>query len=324
MEAALAGDRMRVRSANELCHALRHAGTGSHLDASALDRVLRLDAAQGLVEVQAGATWSALARAVRPGAPELACGWDEPESRGAVIGRSIDANTPGPDGRPAISHVEAIALVTPDGELRRASRACSPELFALAVGGQGLFGVAYSVTLRLDSLTRAALAAAPPRRLVPVHHAPRAKRLELLVPPERLERLIDEARGRCAEWRISMQPLEARAVLPEGESFLPWARREYAALTLALEEPVALGGCVRAMQLRRELIDLAIAHGGSFPIARSPDATRAQVEACYPELKRFLAEKRRYDPGERLVNGWYRHHRRLLGRHESREVRWGR
>ena len=82
-----------------------------------------------------------------------------------------------------------------------------------------------------------------------------------------------------------------------------------------------IGGAVRATQLRRELIDSAIAAGGSFPIARTPDATREQVAACYPQLPAFLAEKRRIDPAEKLVNGWYLHHRNLFCR-ERCETRW--
>ena len=79
---------------------------------------------------------------------------------------------------------------------------------------------------------------------------------------------------------------------------------------------------MRSVQLRRELIDAAIAAGGSFPISRTPDATRDQVAACYPELPTFLAEKRRIDPSEKLINSWYLHHRSLFDR-KACEVRWG-
>ena len=98
------------------------------------------------------------------------------------------------------------------------------------------------------------------------------------------------------------------------DSFLRWARREYAALTLHLAAAPALGVAVRATQLRRELLDAAIARGGSFPVWCAFDATRAQVEACYPQLRSFLAEKRRVDPAEKLTNAWYRHYRSLFAR----------
>jgi hypothetical protein len=75
-------------------------------------------------------------------------------------------------------------------------------------------------------------------------------------------------------------------------------------------------------QLRQSLIDAAIGHGGSFPVSCTPEATRAQVESCYPQLRAFLAEKRRIDPAERLTNFWYQHHRKLFS--PACEVRWAR
>ena len=74
-------------------------------------------------------------------------------------------------------------------------------------------------------------------------------------------------------------------------------------------------------QLRRLLIDEAIAVGGSFPISCTPEATREQVESCYPQIKSFLAQQRRLDGAGRLANAWLRHHLSLLGR-ETCEVRW--
>lgn len=299
-------------SALELRQAVRQA---KPYNAARLDRVLRLDASRGLVEVQASATWAALSSYLRPTAQ--ACAWNGLPA----IGESVAANAAGPDGRPCVAHIEALALVTPDGELRRISRDANAELFALAVGGQGLFGAVYSVTLRLESFARAASEALPGASLALPAGGGVHRRLELLVPPERLEEFLAETRARCGEWRIAIEGVEARRALPEDETFLRWAQREYAAVAMALAEPPALGGAVRATQLRRELIDAAIAHGGSFPIACTPDATRAQVETCYPMIMAFLAERRRLDPAERLANAWYRHHRSLLGR-EACEVRW--
>jgi len=151
----------------------------------------------------------------------------------------------------------------------------------------------------------------------------RTQALDLLVPPEHAEAFLGEARGRCADWRVGLHGITVRHTLAEDETFLCWARREYAAVSLAVEQLPTLGGAVRTTQLRRELIAASIACGGSFAIDRTPDATREQVEACYPQLKALLAEKRRMDPEAKISNGWYRHHRSLLAR-ESCAVRWNR
>ena len=303
------------RSASELCQAVRLARP---FNPTRLDRVLRLDTSRGQVEVQASATWASLAAYLRPNAAQAIAPWSDT----STIGESVAANSPGPDGRPTVAHVEAIALVTPDGELRRLTRA-QRELFALAVGGQGLFGTLYSVTLSLESLARAAADATDPAMLFLSASEARNRVLHVLVPPELTEQFLADARARCEDWRIAIEGIEVSRTLPEDETVLCWARREYAATRLTLADPPALGGAVRTTQLHRELIDCAIAHGGSFPISCTPAATRAQVETCYPQLRGFLADKRRTDPGERLTNAWYRHHRSLLARQPC-DVRWAR
>jgi hypothetical protein len=127
-----------------------------------------------------------------------------------------------------------------------------------------------------------------------------------------LQAFLSYARVVCPNWRLYLAGIVLRATAPENDSFLRWARRDYAAVTLRHGAPPVLGAAVRATQLRRELIQAAIAQGGSFTVSCTPEATRVQVEACYPQLPSLLAEKRRLDPCERIVNPWYVHHRRLF------------
>jgi hypothetical protein len=70
------------------------------------------------------------------------------------------------------------------------------------------------------------------------------------------------------------------------------------------------------------LLAAALELGGAFPICAPQDASREQLERCYPKLSAFLAEKRRADPGERLQNRWYLTVTAKL-RGETCAVRWG-
>lgn len=302
-------------SAQELCQSIRACAP---FDASRLDRVLGVDQTRGLAEVQSGATWRSLAARLRPGDSQAGA----VRTTHPTIGESLACNAAGPDGRPTVSHVESFTMVTPDGQLRRVDRINNPGLFSLVVGGQGLFGALYSVTLRLESLARALSEAQAPESLLQTP-ARTARKLVLLVPPEQLEALLAGCREQCAEWRIGLESLALRRLRADEETFLRWAGREYCEVSLGLSEPANLGCEVRVTQLKRGLIDLAISHGGGFPIACTPEATREQTAACYPQLAGFLAEQRRIDPQERWANGWLRHQRSLLTR-ESCEVRWGR
>ncbi len=293
-------------SVQELCESVRLA---RRVDPARLDRVLGVDPDRALVEVQAAVTWKVLAAHLRPGDPHA----QALRPARATIGDSIAWNAAGPDGRPTVTHVESLAMVTPDGQLRRVNRMTNPVLFALAVGGQHLFGVMYSATLRIDSLARALSDAAPAETVLKgKSSAPAQRRLRLLVPQEQAGALLEDARDRCAEWRIALSGAELRPIFAETETFLRWAPREYAELGLRLDAPATLGAAVRTTQLARELIDAAIARGGGFPIACTPQATRAQTHACYPQLAGFLAEHQRVDPGDRMANAWLRHQRGLL------------
>jgi FAD/FMN-containing dehydrogenase len=302
-------------SALELQEAVRGA---RRFDLARLDRVLRLEVQRNQVEVQASASWQSLAARIASESERAALA-----ACPMTIGESLAVNSAGPDGAPLVGHVESIALVMPEGELRRVSRESAPKLFALVIGGQGLFGVPYSVTLRVESLLDAARQAVSSATLTLPSARAETSALELFVPPAEAERFLGACRARCAEWRVPLHGVQVNRTLAEDETMLRWARREYAAVTLHLQDLSALGGAVRATQLRRQLIDSAIQHGGSFAIASTPEATREHVEACYPELKTLLAEKRRFDPEEKLSTPWYRHHRSLLGR-EDCPVRWNR
>jgi hypothetical protein len=291
------------------------------LAAAGLDRILRWDAARALIEVQSGTAWRALAARLAPSAPALEACIAQGGLRGTV-GEALSTNAPGPDGRPLVALVEAATLVTPDGELQCVSRTRNADLFALAVGGHGLFGLTYSISLRVEALAQAALRARPAESVELQRPGIGPTRASvLLIPPAQLEAFLADARALTDEWRVPIAHIDVARTLPEQETILRWAKQAYAAVTLQLVLPQPLGACVRGTQLCRALIDCAIQHGGSFPIATTREASRAQLEACYPELKAVLAEKARRDPGARLVNAWYRHHRRVL--EDARvAVRW--
>ena len=56
--------------------------------------------------------------------------------------------------RPLIQDIESFKLIRPDGTEIECSRSSNPELFKLAIGGYGLFGVISTIKLRLVPRTR--------------------------------------------------------------------------------------------------------------------------------------------------------------------------
>jgi FAD binding domain len=314
---------VRVRSADDLRNALRQARANNvKLDGSGMDRVLRLDAARGLVELQAATPWAELMRYLAPRGIAIDA-YARTSSLPGTVGESVSQAAAGPDGMPVTAHVAAITLFTPDGELRRADRDTNSELFRLVLGGQGVIGVLYSVTLSVESLQRSAAEAAAPVELnfeTPSTPAPECS-IECLVPPAALDAYLKDIRSLAEERRVALHGITVRRYQPDEYACLGWAGQEWAGVEVRFGAKATIGACVAAAEVRRALLAAALAHGGAFPLRDLRDASRRQLEACYPKVAAFLADKRRGDPAERLQNAWYRS---LLAtmRSEPCEVRW--
>src|SRR5688572_32773023 len=95
-------------SALELRDAVRNS---KRYDPYRLSRILGVDERAGLIEVQAHTPWRSIADRLRPGDSQAA----GTRTTMTTVGESIATNAAGPDGRPAVVHVESLTLVTPEG-----------------------------------------------------------------------------------------------------------------------------------------------------------------------------------------------------------------
>ena len=125
------------------------------VDTRSMKKILAFDKESGILEVEAGIQW-----------PELIAGYLEKQEGDArpwgiaqkqtgadrlCIGGALASNVHGRGLKlkPFDSDVESFRLVDAMGQVKTCSRAENPKLFSLAAGGYGLFGVVYSVKLRL-------------------------------------------------------------------------------------------------------------------------------------------------------------------------------
>src|SRR6476660_4294081 len=153
--AALTGQQISIAGGR---HAMggQQFGTGTLLlDMTRMCRVVDLDAERGLIQVEAGIQWPQLVTHL------LWAGGNQPGQWGIVqkqtgadrltIGGALSANIHGRGlrMRPIIANVESFDLIDPAGAVVTCSRSTNRDLFALAIGGYGLFGVIARVTLRL-------------------------------------------------------------------------------------------------------------------------------------------------------------------------------
>ena len=396
------------------------------LDMTAMHDVLRLDREHALVEAEAGVTWPDLLDFLHANQAESeGVKTIRQKQAGAdrmTLGGALGANAHGRGLRlkPIADDVEAFILVDADGVAKRCSRVERPDVFRLAIGGYGLFGVIATVTLRLvprerlehdvemvdaaglaaafdkriasgflygecrlaidpasdDFLRRGILSAwrkAPPsnvpmqpprelshddwRELMFLAHTDPAQWFarrrdfdvatqkeitwsddaqsetylegyhdvidarmgvkqpgsdvmsELCVPPDALAGFLDDARAWMKTENV--RPVEAvvRLIEKDDQTFLSWARRRSACVTIAQHLERAPAGIEQAAQRGRHLIDLALKRGGTFFPGYTRDATAQQMEAAFPMFRDFLTRKTQYDPDGRFQSEWYRHYR---------------
>ncbi|PWT84471.1 MAG: hypothetical protein C5B57_04810 [Blastocatellia bacterium] len=119
------------------------------VDTRQMDRVLDLDEDGGLVTVEAGIQWPELIarlQSTRWGIVQKQTGADRLSLAGAL---SANAHGRGLALKPIIDQIESFDLVDACGNIRTCSREAHADLFGLAIGGYGLFGVIARVRLRL-------------------------------------------------------------------------------------------------------------------------------------------------------------------------------
>jgi len=131
-------------------------GTGTILfDMTGMHRPLSLDSNNGKLEVEGGIEWPELVQYTLDVQKESKQQWAVAQKQGGgdrfAIGGALGANAHGHtlNRKPIVGDVDSFVLVDAEGHRKRCSRSENPELFRLAIGGYGLFGVVTAVTLQL-------------------------------------------------------------------------------------------------------------------------------------------------------------------------------
>jgi len=396
------------------------------LDTRALNRIETVDRDAGTVTLEAGVQWPQLIAHLGAEAPDWGIVQKQTGADRLSLGGALACNAHGRglNLKPIIQQVRWFDLIDADGGMCRCSRTENPELFALAIGGYGLFGVIARLQLQLrprvkvrrvvelaetadiidrfeqrirggylygdyqfatDAARDSFLARGifstyqpvaddtpltpNPTRFNPedwarlTFYAHRYKRRAFEVYSTRYlatsgqiywadsqlsaayvdnyhadvdrglgsrvkaTEMISEIYVQRPQLPAFMQAAAAalrrrgsnlvygtvRMIEKDDESFLPWAKDRYACVIFNLHVEHTPPKIEAAAEAFRELIDLGIAHGGSYYLTYHRWARRDQVERCYPQMRAFLERKRLYDPDERFQSTWYRHHKGMFG-----------
>ena len=392
------------------------------IDMVDMNKVIRFDKQRGLIEVESGIYWSDLIDYLSTSQLRDESPWSIAQKQTGCdrlsLGGSLSVNMHGRALKkaPFVEDIENFFIVLDDGKIKRCSRTENNQLFYLAIGGYGIFGVVVSITIRLvrssllqrsveivssseaieklevystngatygdfqfsidnsseDFLQSGILSAYTPiRESSKINQAPEQKALsssdwhdlihlahtdkaqafakyvdhylstnkqiyesnkmqlstyiegyhdkmnsnicvrgsemitELYVPRGRLHQFLSNAARtlRAAEANVIYGTV--RLIEKDNETFLPWAREEFACIIFNLHVQHSVSDIEKNKQIFRNLIQYAIDLNGSFYLTYHAYASKEQILYCYPQIFEFFRQKSFYDPQHIFGSNWY-------------------
>jgi FAD/FMN-containing dehydrogenase len=135
---------------------------------------------------------------------------------------------------------------------------------------------------------------------------------EFYVPVPQLENFLAKAREYFLLHNVDVIFSTVRFIQRDDETFLPWARQQYACVIFNFHTIHSVAEINKTMDAYSYLIDRAIDADGSFYLTYQHVANKQQLLTCYPQFENFLKLKLKYDPTAVFQSDWYRWHRRMF------------
>ncbi|WP_260412515.1 FAD-binding protein [Alkalihalobacillus sp. TS-13] len=383
------------------------------LDMTEYNKILDFDKGQKTITVQSGATWDDIQQYINKHVLAIKV----MQSQNIfTVGGSISVNAHGRDIREGslISTVNSFRILNADGEIINVSREKNSELFYLALGGYGLFGVILDVELQLTDdeiyemntetldykeysdyfkanvihnpdakMHLARISTAPDSFLTEMYvtnyeRAPRGASLqdhnelkderlmavskfalgmardfdwakntfwklqkeyflqtngdlisrnnvmrseskfleyeaendndvlqEYFVPVDAFADYIDDLRSVLSEDELNLLNITVRYVNHDEGPVLSYSDEEMFALVLLINQGLSKEEQMKTEAIVQKMIELTLAHDGSYYLPYMPYPTKAQMLRAYPRTEEFFEKKKQYDPDERFTNFFY-------------------
>ena len=133
---------------------------------------------------------------------------------------------------------------------------------------------------------------------------------EYFVPVRNFAAFLDGFRSITREEAVNLLSITVRYARADAESFLSYAREDSFAFVIYVNIKRSEDGVKTAQRWTQKLVDLALANSGSYYLPYQLYPTQKQIRLAYPMLDEFFARKKKWDPEELFVNGFYMHYRR--------------
>jgi FAD/FMN-containing dehydrogenase len=135
---------------------------------------------------------------------------------------------------------------------------------------------------------------------------------EIYVPLGALPDFLTRVRADFRENKVELIYGTIRLIKKDDESFLAWAREDFACVIFNLHVERCSDKIEKARRDFQRLIDRAVEFGGSFYLTYHRWATRRQIMDCYPQFTDFLGLKMEFDEREIFQSDWYRHFKKMF------------
>jgi len=128
---------------------------------------------------------------------------------------------------------------------------------------------------------------------------------EYFIPLDETPSFIEGLRSIAVANDVNLVNVTLRIVTKDEITALPYAKDDRIAFVLYFNQRLDQEDSEALEKATRELIDLAIRHGGTFYLPYQLHYSPAQLRAAYPEVDRFFVLKARYDPIGLFSNAWF-------------------
>jgi FAD/FMN-containing dehydrogenase len=128
---------------------------------------------------------------------------------------------------------------------------------------------------------------------------------ELYVPRTKLGAFMKRAATLLRDERANVIYGTVRLIERDDETFLAWATQPWACIIFNLHVDRDHTSIQAVSNIFRSLYQLAIEFGGKYYLTYNRYAASNQLQACYPQVSRFVELKRKYDPFARFNSDWF-------------------
>jgi FAD/FMN-containing dehydrogenase len=139
---------------------------------------------------------------------------------------------------------------------------------------------------------------------------------EVYVPRDRIYDFMTDLSLSNEQQQLDIIYGTIRLIKTDTETFLPWAKQDYACIVLNLRVEHSELGLKKARSDFQLLIDVALNHDGSYFLTYHRWARKDQLLEAYPQFPMFLELKLKYDPQEMFQSDWYRFYKEMFSNND--------